>query len=462
MRYPIRTALALLLVLPASASADQATFGSDLVATPTVTESHQADTLFFNTTGANSHVAPITGEILGIRVKGTVVPQPGRSNNSMWHSQVAQPNANGTYSVESSSQAFYFPVGVPADTVSTFVPSTQCIKAGQVLDFNNVGGWDGNPAQPSGTIYKIYSPKAGSQYNWFERDNGTNVGVTFNPGRRIFNNPDGSFKLEQYEGPRNGELMMQVVVGNGWDASNVCPGGLKGWEYQGVEVKDVAGKVYDDGVGHARLFCPSNTKTFCKGTVRLESEGQPLGTSREFTMKPNDTTTIDVPLTNDGARVVNTRGTVKADVIAETVDELDQHKTSTGSSTLVSARPTPAGFAGLTVKPQSAGAKNGVAQLKATCPRGTEGSCTGTIALVTQKRIFGRGFGGRRGSLPKVAAGAFTIPAGGTVRVPVKVSAKGQKLLTAAKSVVTVATVQSTDGAGRPVAKRVKVTLKRR
>ena len=54
------------------------------------------------------------------------------------------------------------------------------------------------------------------------------------------------------------------------------------------------------------------------------------------------------------------------------------------------------------------------------------------------------------------------LRAGTTVRIPVKLSAKGKKLLTGAKSVVTVATVSSTDGAGRPVSKRVKVTLKRR
>jgi hypothetical protein len=463
MRHSFCAALAALLLVPAAAQADQVTFGSDLTGTPTVTENHQADSLFFNTSAANSHTAPVSGEILGIRVKGTAISQAGRSNNTMWHSQVLQPNSNGTFTVSSSSQDFFFPLDVPASTVSTFVPSTQCVEAGQTIDFNDIGGWDGNPAQPTGTIYKIFQPKTGSQYNWFERDNGTHIGMSFLPGRRVYNNPDGSYKNEQYEGPRtNSELMMQVVVGSGWDASNLCPGGLKGWEYQGVEVKPLSGKLYDDGVGHARLFCSSNTKSFCKGTVRLEVDGQVLGTSGEFTMKPNDTTNIDVPLTNDGARIVNTRGTVEATAIADTTDELGQHKTNTGTSTLISARPTPAGFAGLTVKPQSAGAKSGLAQLKATCPRGTEGSCTGSVALVTQKRIFGRGFGGRRGSLPKVATGSFTIPAGGTARVPVRLSSKGKKLLTAAKTVVTIATVSSTDGAGRPVSKRVKVTLKRR
>ena len=125
MRHPICAALTALLLLPAAASADQATFGSDLSGTPTVTENHQADTLFFNTTGSNSHVSPISGQILAIRVKGTVVSQTGRSNNSMWHSQVVQPNGNGTYTVESSSQDLFFPVDVPAETVSTYVPSTQ-------------------------------------------------------------------------------------------------------------------------------------------------------------------------------------------------------------------------------------------------------------------------------------------------------------------------------------------------
>lgn len=462
MRNSLCAALAALLLIPAAARADQATFGSDLIGTPTVTENHQADTLFFNTGGANTHKSPISGEILEIRVKGTIVPQAGRSNNNLWHSQVLQPKTDGTYSVESSSQHLYFPVGVPADTVSRFVPSRQCVEAGQFVDFNNVGGWDGNPGEPNGTLYKIFQPKGGSQYNWFERDNGTNIGVTFNPGRRVYNKADGSYLREEYEGPRDGELMMQVVVGTGWQASNLCPGGLMGWEYQGVEVKPQAFKVYDDGVAGARLFCASNTKSFCKGTVRLEVDGQVLGTSGEFSMKPNETTSIDVPLTNDGARLVNTRASVEATVVAETIDELGQRKTNTGTATIVSARPTPAGFAGTTVRPQSAGAKGGVAQITATCPRGTEGSCNGTVALVTQKRVFGRGFGGRRGSLPKVATGTYSIPAGETARVPLKLSAKGKKLLTAAKSVITIATVDSVDGAGRPVSKRVKVTLKRR
>ena len=463
MRKLLLAACAALLLVPAAASADQVTFGSSLAGTPAVSEDHQSDSLFFNTSEGNGNASPITGQILEIRVKGTIVPQAGRSNNSMWHSQVLSPQAGGLFHVDSSSQDLFFPVGVPADTVSRFVPSTQCIGQGQYVDFNDVGGWDGNAAQPTGTIYQIFQNRAGSSYDWYERDNGTNIGTTFNPNRRVFNRADGSPMSEQYEGPRTGkELMMQVVVGSGWDASNLCPGGLQGWEYQGVEVKDVSGKVYDDGVGHARLFCSSNTKSFCKGTVRLEVDGQPLGTSGEFTMKPNETTNINVPLTNDGARVVNTRGTVQATAIADTTDELGQHKTNTGTSTLISARPTPAGFAGLTVRPQAAGAKQGIAQVKATCPRGTEGDCKGTLMLATQKRVFGRGFGGRRGSLPKVGSGTFTIPAGKTVRIPVRVSAKGKRLLAAAKSVVAVATVDSSDGAGRPVSKRVKVTLKRR
>jgi hypothetical protein len=457
MRLSICAAVAALLLIPAAAQADQITFGSSLAGTPDSTETHQADTLFVNHTAKNSTMAPASGEILAIRVKGRIVPKgAGKQDINLWHSQVLRPNADGTFTVDSSSQHLYFPVGGSADEVHTFVPSVQCIKQGQYVDFNNVGGWDGDMGDPRGTQYQIFKNDSASETYWYEHDQGTNIGATFALNRRVRSDTGQEFPGAPF--PK--ELMMQIVVGTGFDSSNLCEGGLKGYEYSGVDVTKTTFTVYDDGVAGARVGCTSG-RGFCEGTVRLEVDGAELGRA-DFKINRNVTTNIDVPLTNDGARVVNTRGLVDANVIVDSHDDIGQQKTTTGIATLKSARPTPGGFAGTTLRPQSAGAKSGVAQLKATCPRGTEGSCTGTIALVTQKRVFGSGFGGRRGSLPKVAAGKYSIPAGGTVRVPVRLSAKGKKLLTVAKSVVTVATVSSTDGAGRPVSKRVKVILKRR
>jgi hypothetical protein len=457
MRLSICTAMAALLLLPAAAQADQITFGSSLAGTPDSTETHQADTLFFNHTAKNSTAAPASGEILAIRVKGRIVPKgAGKQDNNMWHSQVLRPNADNTFTVDSSSQHFYFPVGGSADEVHTFVPSTQCLKKGEYVDFNDIGGWDGDMSDPRGTQYQIFKSDTTSETWWYEHDQGTNIGANFLPNRRVRSDTGQVSPGAPY--PK--ELMMQIVVGTGFDSSNLCEGGLKGYEYSGVDISKTTFNVYDDGVAGARIGCTSG-RGFCEGTARLEVDGAEIGRAN-FNIARNVTTNLDIPLSNDGARVVNTKGLVDANVIVESHDDIGQQKTTTGIATLKSARPTPGGFAGTVVRPQSAGAKNGIAQLKATCPRGTEGACTGSIALVTQKRVFGRGFGGRRGSLPKVAAGAYTIPAGGTIRVPVKLSAKGKKLLTAAKSVVTVATVNSADGAGRPVSKRVKIVLKRR
>ena len=471
MRSLIVAVMASLLAFPAAATADQVTFGSSLAGRPDIEHNtNKADTLFFNVTPANSLKSPVSGVILEVRVKGSMNPRPGGIDGdnkwNVFHTQVIRDNANGTFTVDSSSQLLNFPVGGSPDEIHAFVPSTQCVKQGEYVAFNHFGGWNGDPAQ-TGARYQIFKSAPSSQMYWYERDQGTNNGATFTPNRQ--QHTDGSLIASgdpAWNGfatgqPRGEELMMQVVVGTGFDATSLCEGGLKGFEYQGVEVRPLETKVYDDGVGRVRLFCSNNTHGACKGSVRLEVDGVALGQSGEFTINPTDTTNINVPLTNEGARIVNTRGKVTANVVAETGDDLGQRKTDTGTTTLVSARPTPGGFAGLTVKPQSAGAKKGVAQLKATCPRGTEGSCTGTITLVTQKRVFGRGFGGRKGSVPKVASGTYTIEAGRTVRIPVKISSKGKKLLKTVKSVVTIATVQSTDGAGRPASKRVKVVLKR-
>jgi hypothetical protein len=472
MRNSILAALAALLLLPAAASADQVTFGSSLAGRPDIEHhTNKADTLFFNVTPQNSLKSPVAGVILEVRVKGSMNPRPGGIDaNNQWnvfHTQVIRDNGGGAFTVDSSSQMLHFPVGGSPDEVHTFVPSTQCVKQGEYIAFNHFGGWNGDPAQ-TGARYQIFKTDPSSQMYWYERDQGTNNGSTFTANQQrdtagnLITNGHGAWNGYATGQPRGEELMMQVVVGTGFDSTNLCEGGLQGFEYHGVEVRPLETKVYDDGVGRVRLFCSNNTHGACRGTVRLESDGVVLGQSGEFTINPTDTTNINVPLSNEGARIVNTRGKVTATVVADTGDDLGQRKTDGGTTTLVSARPTPGGFAGTTVKPQSAGAKKGVAQIKATCPRGTEGSCTGTITLVTQKRIFGRGFGGRRGSLPKIAAGKYTIEAGHTIRVPVKVSSKGTKLLKTAKSVVTVATVNSTDGAGRPVSKRVKVVLKRR
>lgn len=458
------TAVAFLLLLPATAAAEVQTFGSSLSATPTrdQTESHQADTLFFNTQkGGNGHASPVSGQILEVRLKGTAIAAKDKAPNTLFHTQVLEDNRNGTYTVESSSQDFYFPYDVPPETVTRYVPSVQCIDAGEVIDFNNIGGYDANPADPSatryqnGVPYQIFATRPNSQVFWYERDNGTNIGTTFTPNKRVFNDASGAPLREEVEGPReNKELLMQVVVGTGFDASNLCAGGLKGSEYRGVGIAQPwTSKVYDDGVAKVRASCPSNTHGFCEGEIGLEAEGVELGNSATFKMRPNETINVTVPLANQGARIVNTRGRLAANIEAETHDDLGIALPSSGKATLVAARPAPDGFAGLVVKKQSLKAGGRTPTLRVTCPAGTAGACAGKISFVTQQRV--------RGRLVKVASASILVAPGKIARIPLKVTSAGRRLLSRDRRADTIATIAARDEVGVQKTGRAKVTLKK-
>jgi hypothetical protein len=461
MRITVLAALAALLLVPASASAEQLTFGSSLAGSPDVMhDENKADTLFFNHAAKNSLAAPASGEILAVRVKGKIVPRSPEvdKDNNIFHTQVLRPNPDGTYTVDSSSQHLYFPIGGNVDDVNTFVPSTQCIKKGQILDFNHIGGWNGDNNE-TGTKYQIFKRDTSSEMYWFERDQGTNIGATFTPNHQLHN--DGTpFPVNGYPDgqPLPQELMMQVVVGTGFDSSNLCEGGLKGYEYNGVAITKTTFTVYDDGVAGARIGCLSG-RGYCEGTLRLVLDGVELG-SAAFKINRALTTNIDIPLTNEGARIVNTKGLVDAQVVADSHDDIGQQRQTTGVSTLKSARPTPGGFAGTTVRAQNVTVKNGVLSMKATCPLGTSGSCTGNVSVSTQKRVpLTRG---SRGKVYKMAAGKFTIAPGKTVRVPLKLTSGGKKVMKKVKKVVTIATVTTAEQGGQPISKRSKLTLQRR
>lgn len=451
-----------LLLAPATASAEQVTFGSSLAGSPDVLhDNNKADTLFFNTSTKNSHRSPVSGEILAIRVKGRIVPRAPEvdKDNNIWHSQVLRQNADGTYTVDSSSQHLYFPIGGSADEVHTFVPSTQCVKAGEFVDFNHIGGWNGDPNETA-TKYQIFKRDAESILQWYERDNGTNIGETFatNQQRTTSGEPMQTNGFPPGR-PLQEELMMQVVVGTGFDASSLCEGGLKGYEYGGAEVKSQTFTVYEDGVAGARVGCTSG-REFCEGAIKLTLDGADIG-SASFKINRNVTTNLDVPLSPEGARTLTSRGRIEADVSVNSRDQVGQQRVSSGKTTLKAARPAPSGFPGTTVRPQSVGVKNGVFLLKATCPFGTLGGCQVGAVVTSQKRVPLRR--GSRGKVYRMAAGKFTIQPGQTVRIPIKLSSGGKKVMRKVKKVVSIATVKSTEAEGvNPVSKRVKLTLKRR
>ena len=468
MRNSFLAAVTALLLLPVAASADQVTFGSSLEGRPDVLhDTNKADTIFFNVSAKNSLQSPVSGQILAVRVKGAMVPRAGGiDDGDKWnvvHTQVLRPNSGGTFTIDSSSQTWHFPVGRSADEVHSFVPSTQCLRAGDYVAFNHFGGWNGDAGQP-GARYQIFKSNPTSQLNWYERDQGTNNGTTFTPNQQ--RHTDGSLigpGHPAWNGFAPGqalseEVMMQVVVGTGFDSSGLCEGGLQGSEYSGVDIQKTTFTVYDDGVAGARIGCTSG-RGYCEGTARLSVDGAEIG-STQFKINRNITTNLDIPLTPEGARMVAQRGLIDANVTVESRDEIGQQRTTTGLATLKSARPATGGFTGLVVRAQSAAVKGNGFNITATCPLATLGSCTGTVSVSSQKRVPLRK--GSRGKVYKMASGSFTVSPGQKVRVPLKLTSGGKKVLRSVKKVVTIATVTTAEQGSAPVSKRSKVTLKKK
>ena len=339
IRTSLLAALAAVLLVPASAAADTVTFGSDLAGRPDVMDdSHLADTLFYNTTAKNSNRAPASGEILQILVKGAIIPHGnGRKDYNLWHSQVLRPQTDGSVTVDSSSQDLYFPVGEPVDQIHRFVPSVQCVRAGDYIDFNHIGGWDGGP-DGTGTKYQIFKSDQNSQMNWYEHDNGTNIGANFVPNRQVFGNTGRENTANpQHGAPYPRELMMQVTIGTGFDSSSLCEGGAKGAEYSGAAITRKLFSVADDGVAGARIGCTTG-RGFCEGTAKLVLRRHGDRRARRSRSTATRPRTSPIQLTPAGARLVSERGQIDADVIVDSHDELGQQRTTSGVSELKSLR----------------------------------------------------------------------------------------------------------------------------
>ncbi|MEA2479538.1 MAG: hypothetical protein QOJ07_1460 [Thermoleophilaceae bacterium] len=439
---------------PAAAQADVSVFGSDLSGTPDprLAEAHQADTLFFNTqlAGAPATV-PARGQITAIRLKGVAQKIGGEDPNNEFHFQVLHPNGDGSYGVEITSQPFRLPVVADASTVTEFEPVNFCADSGDIVAFNDEGGFTSN--YQSGTPFQVFGPQD-AQVNWFERDNGTNNGATFEPNQRVLNDAAGKPRQTDQGKPLVKELLMQMTLGTGFDATEVCPGGHLGRQHKGLEITDGQRVTVRGGVAKVRSKCADNTYDYCKGTMTLSADGIALG-SAPFKIAASATTNVHVPLTNAGTGLVDTRGRELTSVVADSQDSKGYKATTTNDVVLVSANPTPSGFAGVRFpRAQTATVASTKFTVKASCPPGTSGACTGKVTLLSQRKI------GRK--LLKLGSGAFTIAPGRSGKVALKMSSSALKRVRKLKRIPAIASVSSADGAGHTAAARVKVTLKAR
>ena len=91
--------------------------------------------------------------------------------------------------------------------------------------------------------------------------------------------------------------------------------------------------------------------------------------------------------------------------------------------------------------------------MKATCPAGTTGLCTGTLAAESRKKI------GKK--KVKMATAKYSIAPGKTARFQLKLTSAGIKALKKTKKIDTTAVLRAKDGSGRVATTRVKLTFKR-
>jgi hypothetical protein len=316
MRRLIVVCVSLLALLAAApvAHARYYTLGSDLKATPSIVESHGADSAFWNVKLGSGGLttAPVGGQVTEVRVKGIVIPDPtGRRNPiPMIHFQTLHPQGDGSNKVELSSAPFYVPIGGDRETVSTYRPVNMCLHRGDYLDFNDIGGnewWWGNY---DGMPFLTFARSPGSATSFYTKNNGTNINSQWSPDWTH----DGQ------------ELLMQMKFATGPNATDICPGGymqhiFKGTNLRGGQVATLRSRTHTAKI---RYRCPSNTYGGCLGTLRAEAVlngTRVLLGSATLHAGPSYSGSVEIPLTSKLFKRVSRAGQVPVFLTAVSHDD---------------------------------------------------------------------------------------------------------------------------------------------
>ncbi len=302
-----------LLTLPAGAGATVMTFGSPLAVAATrdtatnleyagtgaVRHVHHdgADTALWNVTlppGARPS-APTGGQITAIRLEGCAEPAAGGpAPLAEIHFQALTPTGGGGVRVDVTSQPFVIPTcGAPnatRRTVTSYQPTNFCVSRGDIVDFNDEGGFDPNH-YPSGVPYAVIGTVPGAVMNSFIANNGTNNGATLLSTDVAAS--DG-FARNVHE-----ELLLQSTLATGVDATPLCPGGLHGQPGEpggksALDFGQATTRVKRGGYVALSLYCDLLGRP-CTGTIALRGAGATLG-SAPLSAPTGQVSTVRVPL----------------------------------------------------------------------------------------------------------------------------------------------------------------------
>lgn len=102
---------------------------------------------------------------------------------------------------------------------------------------------------------------------------------------------------------------------------------------------------------------------------------------------------------------------------------------------------------------------SGLIRIAESCPASAKSSCTGTLTLKTAGAVVAKSKK-KRGRVLTLGKAHFSIPAGKTVKVKLRISKAGMKLLRSHKTLRTVARVVSHDGSGASKSSTGRLVLK--
>ena len=179
-----------------------------------------ADTALWNVAQASGvPSAPAAGQAVKVSLEGCARPAAGGPPPlTQIHFQDLSPLPGGGAKVNVSSQPFDIPVcgqnGAGGSTVTTYEPTNLCVSQGDYVDFNDNGGYVENVYR-SGVPYQVIGSVHGSTMDSFIRNQGTGNGATLSSFDTTAN--DG------FAANPNEELMLQVTLGTGSDATPCAP-----------------------------------------------------------------------------------------------------------------------------------------------------------------------------------------------------------------------------------------------
>jgi hypothetical protein len=273
-----------------------------------------ADTAIWNVAQASGLVqVPGTGQALKVSLEGCAEPaQSGPSPLTQIHFQDLSPMPGGGAKVNITSQGFEIPIcgrnGASGSTVTSYEPINLCVSAGDYVGFNDEGGYVENVYR-NGVPYKVLGAVRGSMADTFLLDNGTGNGATLSPSVL---NSDYGFAANEGE-----ELLMQVRVGTGADATHICAGGTAGLP---PALAPIRVSPQTDGINHERIvavavYCRLAPR--CRGVVTVSLPGGSGHTSaaggrtvgREgFSLPANVTSHLAIRLSNSVMGLIRRHG----------------------------------------------------------------------------------------------------------------------------------------------------------